>query len=67
MQGRGTVMGDHNWDLSEAGWRELNVALRDGQAARVMDWDQVSPSPSLVRELAVDEAADALWDRGQLF
>jgi len=60
-------MGDHDWDFSAAGWRELNTALRDGQTARVMEWEDTAPSPSLVRELAVDEAADALWDRGELF
>lgn len=60
-------MGDQTWDLSEAGWRELSVAIRDGQAARVMEWEETTPSPSLLQELSVDEAADALWDRGELF
>lgn len=60
-------MGDHNWDFSAEGWRELNTALRDGQAAHVDDFAGAEPAPSLMRELAVDEAADALWDRGELF
>ncbi len=60
-------MGDHDWDFSAAGWRELNAALRDGQAANAVGFEGAEPSPSLLRELAVDEAADALWDRGELF
>ena len=65
MQARGSVMGDHNWDLSEAGWRELSSAIRDSNTARFSEWEDHGPAPSLVRSLQFDEAADALWDRGE--
>lgn len=64
MQGRGSVMGDHNWDLSTRGWRALEHGLTEsGVRPAIEDDEEPSPSTSS-RSL---QQTDALWERGALY
>ena len=68
MQGRGSVMGDHNWDLSTSAWRALELGLTESGVRRIVDADDDSSSRDAQSRSTLDmRLTDALWDRGALY
>jgi hypothetical protein len=68
MQGRGSVMGDHNWDLSTGAWRALEIGLTESGVRTIVDADDEKRSADVDARRSMDmRLTDALWDRGALF
>lgn len=68
MQGIGSAIGSALPEGSDSAWRELSDALQDF-ASRMSAEQGGAPKrgAALLREFAVDEAAEALWDRGTFY
>jgi hypothetical protein len=68
MQGIGSAIGSSLHEGSDSAWRELSDALQDF-ASRMSAEQAGLPKrgAALLREFAVDEAAEALWDRGTFY
>jgi hypothetical protein len=68
MQGFGSAIGSALNEGNDSAWRELSDALQDF-ASRLSAEQSSLPKrgAALLREFAVDEAAEALWDRGTFY
>jgi len=68
MQGVGSVIGSVLQEGSDSAWRELSDALQDLATRQSAEQGAIPRrGAALLREFSVDEAAEALWDRGTFY